>query len=120
MDDFKIIARLLAAIRASEEQQTFNCALVDEKVVKAPDAKRDSLAIKLQKAGLIDGLHIIDDIDNQPYPVVMWQYSNPVVTLEGLEYIQTNSPLRKALQEIKDEGISFAAQTIANMLTNMI
>lgn len=120
MDDFKIIARLLAAVRSCEGQPTFNCALVDEKNMKAPAAKRDNLAIKLQKAGLIEGLFIVDDIDNQTVPAVMWEYSRPAVTLAGLEYIETNAPLRKALQEIKDAGISLAAQTIANTLTNMI
>lgn len=119
MDDYKIIARVLAAIRAGEGQATFNCALVDEKVVKAPAAKRDVLAIKLQKEGLVDGLFVVDDIDNQPFPVVMWEYSHPTVTLAGLEYIDTNSALKKALQEMKEAGISFAAQAVANVITNM-
>ncbi len=120
MDDFKIIARLLAAVRSCEGQPTFNCALIDEKNVKAPAAKRDNLAIKLQKAGLIEGLFIVDGIDSQTAPAVMWEYSHPAVTLAGLEYIETNAPLRKALQEIKDAGIALAAQTIANTLANMI
>ena len=30
MDDFKIIARLLAAVRVGEGQKVFDCALVDE------------------------------------------------------------------------------------------
>lgn len=120
MDDFKIIARLLAAIRTGEGKPTFDCTLVDEKIMKAPAVKRDNLAIKLQKAGLVEGLFIVDDIDNQPYPAVMWEYSNPSITLKGLEYIQTNSPVRKALQEMKDAGISLASQAIANTLTNMI
>lgn len=119
MDDFKIIARLLAAIRAGEGQQPFNCALVDEKVIKAPEAKRDALAIKLQKSGLIEGLFIVDDIDGQPRPVVMWQYSSPAVTLSGLEYIDSNSALKKAIKEIKDAGIAVAAQTIANVITGL-
>ena len=65
MDDFKIIARVLAAIRAGEGQSTFNCALVDEKVVRAPIEKRDALAIKLQNEGLIDGLFVVDDVDKR-------------------------------------------------------
>jgi len=120
MDDFKVIARLLAAVRSCEGQPSFNCALVDEKNMKAPAAKRDNLAIKLQKAGLIEGLFVVDDIDNQTVPVVMWEYSHPAVTLAGLEYIETNAPLRKALQELKDAGVSLAAQAIANTLTNMV
>lgn len=120
MDDFKIIARLFAAIRAGEGQKTFNCALIDEKIIKAPAEKRDGIAIKMQKAGLIEGLFVVDDIDNQPYPVVMWEYSNPTVTIAGMEYISNNSTLKKVLQELKDSAISLAAQTIANTITNMI
>ena len=120
MDDFKVIARLLAAVRSCERQPSFNCALVDEKNMKAPAAKRDNLAIKLQKAGLIEGLFIVNDVGNQTVPAVMWEYSHPAVTLAGLEYIETNAPLRKALQELKDTGVSLAAQTIANTLANMM
>ena len=119
MDDFKIIARLLAAVRAGEGAATFNCALVDEQSIKAPHEKRDALAIKLQKAGYIDGLFVVDEVDNQPRPVVMWEYSHPVVTLAGLEYIETNAPLRKALQEIKSGAVAVAAQTVANVITSM-
>ena len=36
-DDFKVIARLLAAIRASEESPVFDTALVDEKVLKTTE-----------------------------------------------------------------------------------
>ena len=119
MDDFKIIARLLAAVRVGEGQKVFDCALVDEKVMKAPAAKRDSLAIKLQKEGLIDGLFVVDDIDNQPLPVVMWEYSHPSITLAGLEYIDTNSALKKALRELRDIGAAVAGQAIAATITNM-
>ena len=119
MDDFKIIARLLAAVRVGEGQKVFDCALVDEKVMKAPAAKRDSLAIKLQKEGLIDGLFVVDDIDNQPLPVVMWEYSHPSITLAGLEYIDTNSALKKARRELRDIGAAVAGQAIAATITNM-
>lgn len=119
MDDFKIIARLLAAVRAGEGKAAFNCALVDEQAIKAPNEKRDALAIKLQKAGYLEGLFIVDDVDSQPHPVVLWEYSRPAVTLAGLEYTETNAPLRKALQEIKSGAVAAAAQTVAKVLTNM-
>lgn len=118
MDDFKIIARILAAIQAAGGQKVFNTALVDEKVVRAPAEKRDTLAVELQKSGYVDGLFIIDDINNAP-TTVMWQYSHPKVTLSGLEYMKENSALQKALKEIRDDAISFATQTVGVVIANM-
>ena len=123
MDDFKVMARLLAAIRAGEKNPPFSPAMVGEKVVKAPAAKRDGLAIKMQKAGYIEGLFVVDDIDNMPAQVVMWQYSAPSVTLEGLCYMRECKPLKDAFAELAAEvakaaihaapaAISAAAQTL--------
>ena len=116
MDDFKVIARLLAAIRASEESLVFDVALVDEKVLKTTAANRDLLAVKLQKAGYIEGLTVIDDVDNQGAPFVAWDHSKPAVTLEGMTWMQTNEPLRKAVKELKSAGTSAAAQIVSNFI----
>ena len=94
MDDFKVMARLLAAIRASEESPVFDVALIDEKVLKTTAVNRDLLAVKLQKAGYIEGLTIIDDVDNQKVPHVAWEKSKPAVTLKGLTWMQENEILR--------------------------
>ena len=119
MDDFKIIARLLAAIKASEESPVFDVALVDEKVLRTTAVKRDILAVKLQKAGHIEGLVIIDDVDNQKVPFVAWNVSKPYITLEGLTWMETNEPLRKAVKEVKESGISFAAAMVNNIIQRM-
>lgn len=52
MDDFKIITRLLAAIRAGEDETVFPLALISEGALHTTEQRRDSLARKLQKAGL--------------------------------------------------------------------
>ena len=119
MDDFKVMARLLAAIRASEESPVFDVALIDEKVLKTTDVNRDSLAVKLQKAGYIEGLVIIDDVGNQKVPYVAWEKSKPAVTLEGLTWMQENKPLRKAINELKDDGISVAAKAVSNYIQKL-
>lgn len=118
-DDFKVMVRLLSAIRASEEKPVFDPLLIDEKVVKTTAEHRDSLAVKLQKAGYIEGLFVLDGIDNMTKPVVLWNNSHPSVTISGLEYIRTSEPLRKAAQEIKEIGISVAAQTAAAAITQL-
>lgn len=71
MDDFKTIARIMTAIKASEGKTVFDTVFVDERIIKAPAADRDRIALKLQKEGLIEGLYVIDGIDNQNVPVVL-------------------------------------------------
>lgn len=117
MDDFRVMARLLAAIKASEEQRSFSTSMVSPKALKTTEEIRDSVAIKLQRSGYIDGLFIVDDIDNMPYPVVMWNASNPTITVKGLEFMQTSSPLRKAGAEIKDIAEDIAAKTVAECVS---
>ena len=119
MDDFKVMARMLAAIRASEESPVFDVALIDEKVLKTTDVNRDLLAVKLQKAGYIEGLVTIDDVDSQKVPYVAWGKSKPAVTLEGLTWMQENETLRKAIKELKDDGISAAAKVVSNYIQKM-
>ena len=118
-DDFKVMARLLSAIRANEEKPVFNPLIVDEKVLGTTAEHRDSLAIKLQKAGYIEGIFILDGIDNMPRPVVLWGNSHPSITIAGLEFIQTSEPLRKAGKAIIDAGIAVASQTISATITQL-
>lgn len=116
MKDFRIIARILSAIRAGEGEPVFDCALVDEKIIQATEKERDLLAIKLQEAGLVKGLYIIDGIDNQSSPVILWRNSHPSITLAGLEYIQETDPVQKALKGIVDVAIPAIANAAIDFL----
>lgn len=118
MEEFKIIARILAAIRAGEEHPGFNTALVDSAVIKADDATRDRLALKLQKEGYIDGLCIIDGIDNAERPVIAWSASKPEITIKGLEYKDNSDSLKRAFAEIRSAGVAVAAQAVSNTIFN--
>lgn len=116
MDDFKIIVRLLAAIRASEEKAVFDISLIDEKNMRTTAQKRDNLALKLQKAGYVEGLVTSEDIDNAPL-AVLWEYSKPSVTLEGLEYIHDNSAIRKAISELTNDALVAGGQMIGAIIS---
>ena len=117
MNDFKVIARLLTAIRKSEESPVFNTALVSEQALQTTAVNRDILARKLYKDGYIDGLYIIDGVDNVSCPVILWDNSKPEVTLKGLEYMEESSPLRKALKEIEAVGSAVAAAVVTSAIT---
>lgn len=116
MDDFCLIAKLLAAIKSTEDDERFNVLLVDEKTLKTTAAHRDMLAYKLKQAGYIDGLCIIDDVNGMSRPGVLWERSKPYITIAGMEYIQNSDPLKTAVNSLKDSAIGIAE----TMLTNAI
>ena len=119
MDDFKVMARLLAAIKEGEDNPPFDVALVSPKALKTTEAKRDALAVKMQKAGYVEGLWVEDGIDNMQRPAVLWNASSPEVTLKGLEYVATNSTLRKAGREIAGIGEDIAAKAVAMQVNGL-
>ena len=84
MNDMQAIIRLMEAIREAERLPVWSPFFVDEKKVRAPKRDRDILAIKLQKAGLIEGLRLSDDVRNE----VIWEISEPEITLAGIEYME--------------------------------
>ena len=119
MDDFKAMAKLLAAIKGSEGLPVFNMALVSESALGMPEAERDKAARRLYENGYIDGLKVIDGIDGQRVPFIYWPGSKPSVTLKGLEYMEECKPLKKAFKALRDMGTQIAAQVIANEIEKL-
>ena len=119
MDDFCLIAKLLAAIKSSEDDERFNIALVDEKALKTTAAHRDMLAFKLKQAGYIDGLCVIDDVNGMSRPAVLWERSKPYITIAGMEYIQSSDPLRAAINSLKETAVGVAETIITNTIFNL-
>lgn len=116
--DFKIMAQLLGAIRACEGD-TFNMALVSEGQLRCSEKECDMLAVKLQKARYIEGLYIVDDIDNQPYPVILWEQSKPYITIAGITFIAENKPLREAIKELTKGALNALPAVVMNALLAM-
>lgn len=118
MNDFKVIARLLGAIRSCEGGP-FNVAAVSPEALGTTERQRDVLAVKLQNAGKISGLITTEDIDNAPL-MVLWEQSSPEVTLEGLEYIATCDPLKSAAKELVAASTSAAVNLTVAALAKMV
>ncbi|WP_058270443.1 YjcQ family protein [Olsenella massiliensis] len=118
MNDFTVIARLLAAIRAYDGKP-FNAAAVSPAALKTDEATRDLLALKLQNAGYIEGLITTEDIDNAPQ-CVLWRSSSPSITLAGLEYAQECKPLHKAIQTLAQDAVTAAVSATASGITNLL
>lgn len=101
MEDFKIMAKLLAAIHGSEDKPQFRETFVDASALGTTERKRDLLACKLQSDGYIDGLMTADDIDNAPKSKVLWNYSQPIVTIKGLDTFRTQSRCRRRFARLQ-------------------
>ena len=101
MDVFKLIYRILKQIRALELAEETDLALLSPDALKATEIERDNILLKMQEEGLIAGLAVIEGIDGQQRPFIMWQRSMPRVTLKGLEYMEENSMMKKAKNLLK-------------------
>lgn len=116
MNDFRIMARILAAVKQCEKDQGMDVALFDPRVLKTDEKSRDALIVKLQREGYVDGFFLVEDKDSQPYPVVMLGVSNPQITIKGMTFIEENKPLKKAIEELKDAVVSVASNKLTNGL----
>ena len=114
MDDFKVMARILAAVKECEHAREMNPTMFDTKLLKADEATRDSLIVKLQRDGYVEGFCIIDDIDGHPYPVVLIEKSVPNITIKGLTFIEENKPLKKMIETLKKEIWDVAKRGLAH------
>ena len=96
MEEFRVIYRLLKAVAAYERAEEKSLLWFEPDRLRTTVRERDRLAVKLLRAGYIAGLNVLDDIDNQMAPVVLWNASRPEITLAGMEYLEENSLMRRA------------------------
>lgn len=101
MDVFKLIYRILKQIRVLELAEEPDLVLLSPDALKATEIERDNLMLKMQEKGLIAGLVVIEGIDGQQRPSIMWERSMPRVTMKGLEYMEENSMMKKAKSLLK-------------------
>ncbi len=101
MDVFKLIYRILKQIRVLELAEETDLALLSPDALKATEIERDNLMLKMQEEGLIASLVVIEGIDVQQRPFIMWERSMPCVTMKGLEYMEENSMMKKAKSLLK-------------------
>ena len=114
MNDFKVMANILAAVRQCEHDRQMNLSYYDLEVLKTDEITRDSIVAKLQKDGYVEGFFVIDDIDNQQYPYVVWNRSAPRITIKGLTFIEENKPLKKAMEAIRHTLLGVATNKLSS------
>ena len=104
MEDFRIIYRILKAIVEYEKAEEPSLLYFEPERLKTTAENRDRLILKLVDAGYIKGIYTIDDIDGQTKPVIIWNRSTPTITVEGMQYLEENSMMRKVANALKGIG----------------
>lgn len=93
MEDFRIIYRILKFLQQSMDFEDFDSeGFTAERFGTNPN-RFHALLLQLQKAGYIDGLNIVR-YTRQPEHIQ--PPMRPVITLQGLEYLQENSLMKQA------------------------
>ena len=93
MEDFRIIYRILKHLQQSMDFEEFDYASFTAERFGTNPNRFQALLIQLQNAGYIEGLNIVQYI-RQPEHIE--PPMEPRITLQGLEYLQENSLMKKA------------------------
>ena len=101
MEDFKIIYRILKAIKHYEMAEIKTLEHFTPDMLKTTKENRDRLILKLIDAGYVTGFRVVQKIDGLESPVILWETSNPSVTIKGLEYLEDNSMMKKVKETLK-------------------
>lgn len=95
MSDFKIIYKLLKALRDAMDCEQFDMQRVAPEVLGVSKERLEALLLLLANEGYITGLKTVQ-FDGMMHPKVMLSMSRPQITLKGLEYLEENSLMNKA------------------------
>lgn len=100
MNNFTVIYRILKALEASMDSDTFDESAISSKRLKISENRRNKLLLQLYKSGYIENLYISKHVD-ETFPSVA-VLSDTTITIKGLEYLEENSLMSKAKDFIKE------------------
>lgn len=102
MDNIRIIYRILKTLEAAMDSEEFDRRAISAETLRISEQRLLSLLRMLVEAGMIEGLAIdIDAAGN-----FMVSESRPRLTLKGLEYLNENSLMQRAMKMAK--GIKYS------------
>lgn len=97
MDNVRIIYRILKTLEAGMDAEEFDRRSISAETLHVSEQRLLSLLRMLAKAGLIEGVYIdVDAAGN-----FMVSESRPRLTLKGLEYLNENSLMQRAVKMAK-------------------
>ena len=97
MDNVRIIYRILKTLEASMDAEEFDRRAISAETLRVSEQRLLSLLRMLVEAGLIEGVHINVDAARN----FMVSESRPRLTLKGLEYLNENSLMQRAMKMAK-------------------
>ncbi len=115
MDDFKLMYKILKIIHACEGDFEWSENLLLPDVLHVSQKKRDNTLMRLADDGLITGVSFDSWIGSVEIKVSFEE--QPCLTIAGIEFLETNSLMKKAAKQVKDIAVGLASQTVVNILT---
>ena len=102
-----LVYRLLRAISQMEsaEERDEHMMLLSPEVLKTTEEARDQAVMKLQKAGLIDGVHILKNVNGMQNPVIIWSATYPSLTHAGMMYLESDPAMVNERNKAKGYSI---------------
>lgn len=97
MDNIRIIYRILKALEASMDYEEFDERMISPEKLKISEERRLSILRMLLQAGLIEGIAINTDAAGH----FLVSKGRPRLTLKGLEYLNENSLMQRAMRMAK-------------------
>lgn len=97
MGDFNTIYKILAALKASMDYEVFDLKLISAERLGVSEPRRIALLMMLVQAGHIIGLSFDEAADGS----IMMSVGRPRITLKGLEYLEENSLMQRAVRTLR-------------------
>lgn len=97
MGDFNTIYKILAALKASMDYEIFDLKLISAERLGVSEPRRIALLMMLVQAGYITGLSFDEAADSS----IMMSDGRPRITLKGLEYLEGNSLMQRAVRTLR-------------------
>ncbi|MDO4647421.1 MAG: YjcQ family protein [Eubacteriales bacterium] len=99
MNNFAVIYKILKALEKAMDLEEFQASSISPERLGISRERWEKILIMLVKSGYIEG--VIYDQTMSDYSPRIVEPITPVITLQGLEYLEENSLMKKAANIMK-------------------
>ena len=97
VDNFKVIYRILKALEAAMDYDEFDMDMISHEKLGISENRWAALLREMVRSGYIDGISVSVSVDG----ILAVSISNPSITIQGLEYLENNSLIKKVANAAK-------------------